>query len=203
MMRLRHGQFRHGALRRFIRRLVACDCGSPTIEFALVAPACIALLLAVLHVALVFLAQQGLETAAETSSRLIMTGQAQTYAGTNAQGQAYTGMTKADFKTAACNALPSFLTCDRLLVDVSTVNSFSAAVTGAPSLTYNSSGAVTNTFNYTPGGTNAGATQTQIVVVRLMYLWPIPTGPMGFNLANQQGGNRMLMASSVLLTEGF
>lgn len=189
-------------LRRDARRLVACECGSPTIEFAVVAPAFIALMLAILHVALVFLAQQGLETAAESSARLIMTGQAQSYAGTNAQGQSYTGMTQADFKTAACNALPKFLTCDRLSVDVSTVNSFSAAVTGAQGLT-DANGTLNTTTGYTPGTSNASAAQTQIVVVRLIYLWPTVTGPMGLNLTNQPNGNRMLLASSVLLTEAY
>ncbi len=187
---------------RHIRRLQRCESGSPTIEFAVVAPAFIALLLAILHVALIFVAQQGLETAAESSARLLMTGQAQTYAGTDAQGHAYTGMTQADFKTAACNSLPKFLTCNRLYVDVTTVNAFSAAVTSAPSMTY-SNGNVTNTFNYNPGASNGTSAQSQIVVLKLMYMWPVPTGPLGFNLADQGNGNRMITASSVLLTENF
>ena len=42
------------------RRLLCCEQASPTIEFALVAPAFIALLLGILHVALVYLAQDEL-----------------------------------------------------------------------------------------------------------------------------------------------
>jgi Flp pilus assembly protein TadG len=89
-----------------IGKLLRCTRGGPIIEFAMVAPAAIALLLAVLHVALIYLAQEGLETAAETSARLIMTGQAQQSA-----------MSQSDFKAAACKALPPFLTCDHLYVD--------------------------------------------------------------------------------------
>jgi Flp pilus assembly protein TadG len=155
---------------------------SPTIEFALVAPMFIALVLGVLNLALVYLAQQGLETTAEASARLIMTGQAQSYSGTTASGTAYTGMTQADFKAAACKTLPPFLTCDRLLVDITTTNSFSAAVTSAPSLTYDASGNV----------------QTQIVVMRLLYRWPF-----AFKLGDALFANYPLMATSVLLTENY
>lgn len=173
-------------------RLVGCTRGGPIIEFAMVAPAAIALLLAVLHVALIYLAQEGLETAAETSARLIMTGQVQQAA-----------MSQSDFKAAACKALPPFLACNRLYVDVTTTNSFSSAVTGAPKLNYNSSGSVTNAFSYIPGSSNATANSTQIVVLRLVYLWPVATGPLGFNLADQPNGNHTLLATSVLMTENY
>jgi Flp pilus assembly protein TadG len=171
---------------------------SPTIEFALVAPMFIALVLGVLNLALVYLAQQGLETTAEASARLIMTGQAQSYSGTTASGTAYTGMTQADFKAAACKTLPPFLTCDRLLVDITTTNSFSAAVTSAPSLTYDASGNVTNAFSYDPGTSNATSVQTQIVVMRLLYRWPF-----AFKLGDALFANYPLMATSVLLTENY
>jgi Flp pilus assembly protein TadG len=44
-----------------IGKLLRCTRGGPIIEFAMVAPAAIALLLAVLHVALIYLAQEGLK----------------------------------------------------------------------------------------------------------------------------------------------
>lgn len=182
---------------------------SVAIEFALVGPMTIALIVAILHTALVFLAQQGLQSAAESASRLIMTGQAQKYAGSN-----YTGMTAADFKKAICGQLtgfptllPPFLTCDKLYVDVSIASSHSSAVTSAPTFTYNAGGTVTNSFGYNPGasgpGVMAAGGTTQVVVVRLMYLWPTATAPMGFNLVNQQGSNRLLTASTVLVTEAY
>ena len=177
--------------------------GSPVFEFAFAGPAFIAMIIAVLNVSLIYLAQEGLETAAEASARLIMTGQAQKYSGTTSGGATYTGMTQADFLAAACKTLPPFLTCNRLSVDVTTVNSFSAAVTGAQTLTYNSNGTISNTFSYAPGISNGTAAQTQIVVLRLTYLWPVGTGPLGFNLAGEQGGNHKLTSSSVLLTENY
>ncbi|KAG5734291.1 hypothetical protein E4T56_gene7460 [Termitomyces sp. T112] len=113
----RSGSGRHIAT--LPRALANCRRGAALVEFALVMPAVLALVLATLHTALIYLAQEGLETAAESAGRLIMTGQAQ-------QG----GLTQSAFKTAACNSLPPFLTCSRLYVDVTTVSNYSTAVTG-------------------------------------------------------------------------
>lgn len=171
--------------------------GATAIEFALVAPAFLALLLATLYTALAFFAQQGLETAAEGSARLIMTGQAQNFKGTDKNGQSYTGMTAEDFRQAACKAIPPFLSCNRLYADVQTSASYSSANLTAPAFTYDAGGNVTTKFNYSPG------TQGAIVVVRLAYLWPTGPGPLGFTLVNQPDSNRLLLASSVLKTEGY
>jgi Flp pilus assembly protein TadG len=202
MLRLSVAASYRVSLKNVLSALRRCERGSPAIEFAFVVPAFMALILGVLHLSLLYLAQEGLETAAENSARLIMTGQAQKYAGTNASGVAYTGMTQADFKTAACAQLPKFLTCDRLLVDVTTVSSFSNVSAGLPTLAYNGSGQITNSFSYTPGTSNGTSAQSQIVVLKLIYLWPMATGPLGFNLAEERG-NHKISASSVLLTENY
>lgn len=160
--------------------------GATIIEFALVAPVFIAIIIAILEMALVYLAQAGLDTAAEAAGRLLMTGQAQ-------QGN----MSRSQFETAACEELPPFLQCDKLMIDVTTVANFSNANTGAPVLTYDKNENVTNSFSYSPGGQGA------IVVVRLMYLWPTATAPLGFNISNETGNNRLLIATSVLKSEYY
>lgn len=179
--------------------------GASLIEFAFVGPAFLALVIASINTALVFLAQQSLETVAEASARQIMTGIAQTtVVGTGATQ--YTGMKQADFFNAVCNVIKSgttpLLTCDktRLFIDVTTVSKYSDSVTAAPTLTYDASGKLTTTqssFNYAPG------TQGAIVVMRVMYLWPTATGPLGFTMVNQNNSNRLLIATSVLKTEGY
>ena len=73
----------------------------------------------------------------------------------------------------------------------------SAAASTSPTLTYDSHGNVNSTFAYTPG------TQNQIVVLRLMYLWPTVTGPFGLNLTNQPGNQRLMYATSVFTTESY
>jgi len=171
------------------RSLAACQRGGPTLEFALVAPMLIALIVGVVYTALIFLAQQGLDTAAEAAGRLVMTGQAQSSA-----------LTQSQFQTQACAALPRYLPCaGHLFVDVQTVTSgnYADASTSAVALTYNTNGTVSNTFNFALGG------RGDLVVVRLMYLLPMANGPFGLQLTNQTGGNRMITAASVLKTEYY
>ena len=160
--------------------------GAVALEFALVAPMLIALIVGILNTSLIFLAQSGLETTAENAGRIIMTGQAQ-------QG----ALTQAQFKTAACASLPPFLTCSRLFIDVVSVNNFSDATLTTPTFTYYKNGNVTNTFSFSTG------TRGAIAVVRLMYLWPTSNGPWGLKLTNTSGNNRLLLATSVLKTEYY
>jgi len=160
--------------------------GVTMLEFALVGPAFIGLIIAIFQTAMLFLASQGLETAAEASGRLLLTGQA--------QGASYTA---SQFKTAACTTLPPYLSCSRLYVDVTTVSSFSAASLGAPTITYDANGQVTNNFAYSPGSSGA------IVVMRLMYLWPTVTGPFGFSLVTTGSRDHLIVASSVLKAENY
>ncbi len=168
----------------FARALARDDSGATLVEFALVAAPFFALLFAILITSLVFFAQQSLETAGEAAARLIITGQAQ-----------QAGWTAAQYKTQVCAKLPPVLSCSKLMVDVETVTSFSAASTGAPTITYDANG--NPVLPYQAGG--AG----NIVLVRLMYLWPIATGPLGFNLGNPSGNKRLLIATSVAQTEPY
>lgn len=176
-----------GAIYVRARRRLACDTrGAAIVEFAIVAPVFMAIIVAIIETAFVFLAQDGLETAAETTGRLLLTGQAQ-------QG----GLTQAQFKQKACDALPSYLKCTDLMLDVRTATAFSTASTGVPTITYDASGKVTNVFTYNPGDRNA------IVVVRLFYLWPTITGNLGFDISNQPGNRRLLIATTVFRSENY
>lgn len=213
--------------RRFCQKLWRDASGGATIEFALVTPAVIALLLAILHIALIYLAQEGLETAVEASSRLILTGSAQTLQLGSGTG-AYTGMKAADFKTAVCNgisgkdasgaavtypsSLPPFLTCNRLYVNVQVVpaNCTTPTIT-TPNFTY-TNGTLTSTGtgygqSNCAGTTNSNGgisgTQKSLVIVQLIYLWPTVSAPLGLNFVNQANGNRMLVATSVVTVEGY
>ena len=169
-----------------LARLPRCTSGAALMEFALTAPAFLGLVIAVFQIALTFLVGQGLETAAESSARLLMTGQAQ-----NASYSA------SQFKIAVCSTLPPFLNCANLYIDVTTVSSFSAAALAAPSITFNGSGQVSNSFNYAPGTSGA------IIVLHLYYLWPTQTGPMGFTIVNAGNSYHLLVATSVFKAESY
>jgi len=177
---------------------ILIDCsGAAVMEFALAAPLLIAMLISTLEIALVYLAQEGLETAAESSARYILTGQAQTnFKGIKDASGKVTTTPQQQFKAYACSVLPPMLECPNLYVDVTTATSYSASNLTLPTFTYDAKGNVTNTFNYAPG------TQGAIVVVRLMYNWPV-ISLFGFNIANQPKSRRLLLATSVMKTEGY
>ena len=63
---------------RAARRLIRRQDGAAAVEFGIVVAPFLALLFAIIETAVVFFAGQALETAVADSSRLILTGQAQT-----------------------------------------------------------------------------------------------------------------------------
>jgi Flp pilus assembly protein TadG len=159
---------------------------SAAVEFGLVAGPFFALLMALFQTALVFFAERVLDVTTLQASRYILTGQAQ-----NAN------YTQSQFATYVCNNTFALFTCANLMVNVNTYDSFSSAVMSAPTLTYNKQGQVNNTWSYSPGGPN------DIVVVQVMYQWPVVGGPLGFTLANLSNGDRLLMSTAVFKNEPY
>ena len=214
-------------LRRMLGRYGRDTAGNAIIEFALVAPAFLALIIGILHTALIYLAQEGLETAVEASARLLVTGAAQTVTlGTGSS--AYTGMNAADFKKAICQGiggkdasgnsvsyrgvLPPFLSCSQLAVNVQVVpGGCTTPVIRSPTYTYTngvltSTGTGFGTANCAGTTNNNGGitgTQGQLVVLQLAYLWPTVAGPLGLNFVNQPNGNRLMVATSVFTVESY
>ncbi len=166
-------------------RLARDERGVTIIEFAFIAAPLFALIIAILQVSLTFFAQQNLETVTAKAARQLMTNSAQA-----------TGMTQAQFTNAVCAGLPIFMKCANVMVDVEAATTFSSSNTNAPTLTYNpTTGAVSNNWVYAPGGPG------QITTVKVMYIWAVNKGPLGFDLTTMSGGNRLLIATSVFKTE--
>jgi len=160
--------------------------GAAAVEYAMVSLPFLGLIFAIVQTAIVFMAQQELETITEQAGRLILTGQAQD-----------NGWTQAQFQTQVCNQIRALFSCSNMMVDVQTSTSYSGASTSAPTLTFNTQGTVTNTWNFNPG------TQGSIVVMRVMYQWPLVKGPLSFNLSNLSNGNRLLLATAVFKNEPY
>jgi Flp pilus assembly protein TadG len=160
--------------------------GAAAVEFAIVAAPFIALLLATVQTALAFFAGQVLESAVADASRQLLTGSAQ-----NAN------LDQAGFNSLVCGKVQALFNCSGLMVDVQTASSFGAANTGAPTLTYDANGKVTNNWSYQPGAPG------DIVVMRVMYQWPVFTGPLGLSLATQGNGNMLLMATATFKNEPY
>jgi Flp pilus assembly protein TadG len=167
------------ALRRFRRNRN----GSAAVEFAMVAPMFIGLLFAILESAIVFFANQVLETVTQDSARMIMTGQEQS-----------AGKTQADFKSVVCGKVNALFDCaNGITVDVQSASQF-----GTISLT----NPVDNSGNYTPPNGYFPGGPGDIVVVRLFYQWPIFVTGFGFNLSTV-GGKRILTATAAFQNEPY
>ena len=169
--------------RRRWRAFVADRQGATAVEFALVATPFIGLLVGIIQTFLVFFAQQLLETSVKQSSRLILTGQAQAQS-----------LSPSQFASVVCSNLPILFNCAGLMIDVQVAGSWSSASAAAPTLTFDANGNVTNAWQFNVG--NPG----DIVIVRVMYLWPVFAAPL---MANLSDANRLIMASSAFQNEAY
>ena len=174
------------------RDFVRCCKGAAAVEFALVATPFIALLVAILQTVLVFFAQRVLDEVTEEASRYIMTGQAQTGS-----------VTQSGFANYLCTSantsslVGALFTCSNIMINVQNYAAFASANTSTPTITYNPNGTVSNNWSYNAG--NAG----DIVVVQVMYQWPVVLGPLSFNLGNLSNGNRLLISTAVFKNEPY
>jgi Flp pilus assembly protein TadG len=184
MLRNLSGMIRSAA--KSLARFRAAERGATAVEFALIAPAFLASLIAVFEVTIFLFAQQTLQTAAVSAGREIMTGQVQ-----NAN------MTQTQFANLVCPMVSAIFNCSNLMINVQNYSSFSAASTGAPTLTYDAHGNVTNTWTYSPG--NPG----DVMVVQLIYQWPIVSGPLGYVLPSLGNGTAEMMGVSAFRIEPY
>ncbi len=149
----------------------------------MVAAPLVALLIAIFETALLFLAQQYLQTATTQAARLIMTGQAQTQ-----------GLSASQFQQQVCANAPALFQCSGLYVNAQTFSTFGSISTTTP-LT-NGKFDSTKT-NFTMGGPG------DIEVVQVYYQWPVILGPLGFNLSNMSGNYNLLVGTAVFRNEPY
>jgi Flp pilus assembly protein TadG len=147
---------------------------------------------------MVFLAGRVLDEVVAEASRYIMTGQAQT-----------ANMTQSGFTTYLCTGsntsglVSALFTCSNFMINVQNYSSFSSASTTNPITGFNAQGQPLNSsgnvisWSYSPG--SAG----DIVVVQVMYQWPVILGPLGFTLSNYNNGNALLMSTAVFKNEPY
>ena len=169
-----------------VGRLAADERGATIVEFAAVITPLAALLVAIFQTSLLFFAQQNLETTAEKAVRQIVTGQAQK-----------AGMSKSQFKDLVCSKLPAFMKCQNVLIDVQSAQSFSSITTGALPTTIKNDGTVNDSYSFAPGGPGS------VNIVRIMYVWDVQGGPLGFDLSTMSNKKRLLYATSVFKTEPY
>jgi Flp pilus assembly protein TadG len=168
---------------RDISRFRRARDGATAVEFAMIAPAFLAVVIAILEVSYFLFAQQSLQTAAVEAGRLFMT----------SQGPAQASLL--DVNSSVCKIIQPLLSCGSVLVNVQSSDTFSAA-TGCPqNLTYDGQGNVTNTFSYAAGAPG------QVVVVCLMYQLTTIRGPLGFVLSSLSNGQMLAVGVTAVRVE--
>ena len=162
---------------------LADEDGAMIIEFAMVAPPLLFLLLAICQIGLVFLTSLWLDNATAMLGREIRTGRASgLYASTEA------------FKTAICDRAGGFISCgDRLLVDVRTLPA------GPVNLAWpvDEDGEFETDDVYTPGSPG------EIMLVRVFYQYPVLIPMFSTALSDMPNGNRLIVSSVAFRNEPF
>jgi len=162
--------------------------GVAAVEFAMLSPAFLAMIMISVLVGILFTAKSELDYATQRVARLVMTRQV-----TSASA----------LQSNLCNYIGGILNCSSLMVNLTqytasgsslTPGSSSAINTSTPTLTYNSGGGVSNTWNAQFG--SAGS----IMVLQIMYQYPMISGLM-FNLASQSNGSDLLISTAVFVNE--
>ncbi len=178
------GQFFAGMSRRG-RMFARNESASPAVEFALVFPIFIGVVLATLQAATIFLVEAFFESAAEEAARVVLTNQ--------------TGsLTAAQFQTEVCNQLTALFTCSQVIVELEPLP---AGTTNLSSLLpqFNANGTLASTPPVDVGASAGTAGADTLLVV--MYPWPVYGGPLGLNFANLGTGQMLISSTQVFRIE--
>jgi Flp pilus assembly protein TadG len=161
--------------------MLPCERGGVAMEFAVLAPIVIAVILAALEVAVIFLAKSYLETATEKAARVVMTNQANT-------------MTQAQFQSQVCAEITALFNCANLIVELEQAPT-SAAQMSAAMPQFDSSGALTNPTSF---GIAAAPSKMMLIV---MYQWPVFGGIMGLNFGSLGNGTLLMTSTQIFQIE--
>jgi Flp pilus assembly protein TadG len=172
------GKFFAGII-RLGRKLAGDEAGSPAVEFALVFPIFIAVVLATLQAGSIFLVKAFFESGAEEAARVVLTNQTGT-------------LTAAQFHTEICNQLTALFNCGQVTVELEPVPAGTTSI-AALLPTFDSHGNVVGAPTVDVGA-NAGAAGTDMLLV-VMYPGPVYGGTLGLNFSNM-GSGKMLMTST-------
>jgi len=174
--------FRRGA--REVSRFGSGRQGATAVEFALIAPALLAVLIALFQTAVFLFAQMTLQTAAVQAGRYFLTGQAQNG-----------GWTATTIQNKICPQIQALFTCANVIVVAQSYASFAAASTSAPQLY--SGGQPVTSFAFDPG------TPGEVMVVQLVYKWSVVSGPLGFVLSNLPNNAAEMMGVTAIRVEPY
>jgi hypothetical protein len=179
---------RGGRRRRRTRSLFRCRRGSTAVEFAILAPPFIMLMMSTFEVGWFYFTNSLVDAATINAGRMIRTGVAQ-------EG----GLDKEAFFDEICPKVNPIGDCgSRLTVEVQTFDTFAelAADVSEP-LCRDDEPDEVNALAYEPGMDN------QIVRIRLCFLYDTLNPAIGVNLADTEDGRRRLISTHIFRNEPF
>ena len=185
----------------FFRRMRADDKGSVAIEFTMIAPVFLLMMMATIETGVIFFAQSALQNAVNDTARLVKTGQSACFS-KDASNNCL-GMTADQFRKQICDEVKMLLqTCEKdvngnsdLQFDVKAYTAgFGGVTNGSP---LNGSNELPNLTDFNTG--NA----CDVVLVRAFYRWPVFTPGLGYFLANMSGQNHLLATAAAFRNEPY
>lgn len=185
------------------KRLGKSESGSTAMEFGILAIPFFLIIVATIETFVAFAGEQLLESAVDSMSRKLRTGEITFNMGLP------TDLNEAEFNTEFCNEISLMLSCDgigtadqKLFVDLQTVTNYSSIDASVPKVTSaNYSELDTSGFGYNPGGSGT------INMLRVYYKWEVTTDvirPYITNIRPSSGSEYYLMvATTAFQNEGY
>jgi len=161
--------------------------GVTAVEFGILALPFFTLIFAVIETAMMFFAQQVLDSAVEDASRMVRTGQAQTQ-----------GFDIAAFRNYLCGYTFGLFNCSNIVITVQPIASFSSTSTTTPVETCD-----LTTCTWSTSSSFDGGSSRNIIQVSAYYRWPLTIVLPYFNLKNQPDNYRLISAIRVFRNEPF
>jgi Flp pilus assembly protein TadG len=167
------------------RRALSDKSGATALEFAIVAPLMLLLIVAIIELGAIYIADVALGTTTSNIAREVRTGQIQAQ-----------NLTKTEFRNHFCAEMPGFLKCDPSLeIDVEAFGDFGSAIYQPAVLP---SGLLNLALdNYNPG------TSCQVVLVRAFYQWQVQTPLFEPFLVNLAGDKHLISSAAAFRNEPF
>lgn len=172
---------------RLSRRYKTDQSGVTAIEFGIVGIPFLLLVLGTMEMGLAFFVNRIVDNAVLESARMIRTGQAE-------KGN----FSPSAFKDDICSNLPSVLCdLDKFAVDVRSYDNFSGLSDLENHTMLDKDGNLKDSFEYNDGKASS------IVVVRVIYRWPMFSALMQLDAGDTGGTERLLSSTAVFRNEPF
>jgi Flp pilus assembly protein TadG len=177
------------------------DKGSAALEFAMVAPVFLLLLMATIETGVMFFAQSTLQNAVNDAARLVRTGQTACF--TKDSGNKCKPMTEDQFRSQVCSEAGVLLrNCGRdgdgptdMQFDVKAYASFTGVTNSSPLDAGKNLPDMKGAFNV--------GNACDVVLVRAFYKWPVFTPGLNFLLANVNGSYHLLSTAAAFRNEPY